>query len=102
MYDAHLFLDDEKFNSNETELIDNDRMTSFLYESFYRDLVVLGEEKFLKSRAKLLSKEGKIKALTRAIDYFSQSHIEEYEKCAFMKNLLNKLVNKQNKKNEKN
>jgi hypothetical protein len=92
MYDAHLFLDDEKFEKNETELIDNERMTRFLYESFYKDLIHMGEERFLKSKAKLLSKGGKIKALNRAIQYFSQPYIEEYEKCAYMKKILNKLI----------
>lgn len=92
MYDAHLFLDDEKFEKNEIELIDNEKLTKFLYESFYRDLVDLGGENFIKSKSKYLTKENKIKSLTRAIQYFSQPNIEEYEKCAFMKNLLNKLL----------
>ena len=39
-----------------------------------------------------LSKGGKIKALNRAIQYFSQPYIEEYEKCAYMKKILNKLI----------
>jgi hypothetical protein len=92
MYDAHLFLDDEKFEKNETNLIDNERMTRFLYESFYNDLIDMGDERFIKTKARALTKDVKIKSLTRAIQYFSQPHIEEYEKCTYMKNILDKLI----------
>ena len=47
---------------------------------------------FIKTKARALTKDVKIKSLTRAIQYFSQPHIEEYEKCTYMKNILDKLI----------
>jgi hypothetical protein len=93
MYDKHLFTDNETFNKNQIELQEDERLTSFIYGSFYRDLLELGANGFIKYKPKTITKTEKIIALNRCIDYFSRPDIEDYEKCQYMKNILDLIVN---------
>jgi hypothetical protein len=91
MYDLFLFSDENKFEEIEQELINKDKLESFLYNSFYSDLITIGDDRFIKTKINGLTNQSKVLSLKRAIKYFSQSNIEEYEKCSHLQNILNKI-----------
>ena len=92
MYDKHLFSDNATFNKNQIELLENEKLMSFIYGCFYRDLVELGKDGFIKYKPKTFTKQEKILALNRCVDYFSQPNIEDYEKCQYVKNILDSMI----------
>ncbi len=92
MYDKHLFSNKQTFEKNQSELEEDQRLMSFIYGCFYRDLVELGKDKFIRYKSKTFTKQEKILALNRCIGYFSRPDIEDYEKCEYIKNILNELV----------
>lgn len=91
MYDLFLFSTEDKFEEIEKQLSQQVQLEKFLYDSFYRDLLDVGDDFFLKTKINSISKKSKILSLERAIKYYSQPSVEEYEKCSHMQILLNKL-----------
>lgn len=70
-----------------TDTVESEWLHKELFDAFYRDLEVIGAEGMVGMRKPV---EKKLHALTRAIDHFEQR--EEYEKCAFIKSVLQAVV----------
>jgi len=93
MYEKFLFSDENKFVEIEQQLTNKAQLERFLYDTFYSDLLYIGDDLFMKTKVNKLTKDDKKLSLQRAIKYYSHKTIEEYEKCAHLQSLLNKFKN---------
>lgn len=79
MYDGYVFKD-TKHHVSDVEL------HNMLFDTFYRDLCDIGVEGYKQVRK---TKETKIETLKRVIQHYEL--LEEYERCAFVKQILDEI-----------